>query len=213
VSENTPSAAPNAAEPSAPGHGDNDHGDGSEHESSDALHIDRYEGAFIRVTAAMVAVFIIAILFAAYGIGVQLPGQYQRMDPATLNDPGNPFATPGLRELAPGKYEAYMVAQTWAFLPDKLEVPEGAEVTFYITSRDVIHGFKLTDTNVNMMVMPGQVSTLRTTFNTPGTFNFICHEYCGYVTGAPIGHHTMYGQLTVTGATTEPQASVTGTTE
>lgn len=212
MSENTPNVASHA-EPADPGHGENGHGDGGEHENSENLHIDRYEGAWIRITTAMVAVFIIAILFAAYGIGVQLPGQYQRMDPATLNDAGNPFATPGLRELAPGRYEAYLIAQAWSFVPATLEVPEGAEVTFYITARDVIHGFKLTGTNVNVMALPGQVSTLKHTFDKPGTYNYICHEYCGYVAGAPIGHHTMYGQLTVTGATTEPEASMAGTTE
>ncbi|HHY58317.1 MAG TPA: cytochrome C oxidase subunit II, partial [Chloroflexi bacterium] len=101
------------------------------------------------------------------------------------------------RELAPGKYEVYMVAQTWNFLPDKLEVPAGSEVTFHVTARDVIHGIKIAGTNVNMMALPGQVSTLKATFDKPGTYNYICHEYCGYVAGAPIGHHTMYGQITV----------------
>ena len=37
-------------------------------------------------------------------------------------------------------------------------------------------------------------------FDDPGTYNYICHEYCGYVEGSPIGHHTMYGQLIVEGA-------------
>ena len=58
-------------------------------------------------------------------------------------------------------------------------------------------GFKLAGTNVNVMALPGQVATLSATFDTPGDYNYICHEYCGYVSGAPIGHHTMYGVLTV----------------
>jgi cytochrome c oxidase subunit 2 len=151
----------------------------------------------MQVSVGMTVVFIAAITLAALSFGISVPGATARINPATLNDPGSPFATPGLRELAPGKYEAYMVAQTWNFLPDKLEVPVGAEVTFYITARDVVHGIKIAGTNVNMMALPGQVSTLRATFDTPGTYNYICHEYCGYVAGAPIGHHTMYGQITV----------------
>jgi cytochrome c oxidase subunit 2 len=55
----------------------------------------------------------------------------------------------------------------------------------------------LADTNVNVMAIPGQVSVLSAKFDEPGTFDFICHEYCGYVEGSPIGHHTMYGQLIV----------------
>ena len=57
-------------------------------------------------------------------------------------------------------------------------------MTFYLTSRDVTHGIKLAGTNVNMMALPGQVSTLKATFDEAGTFNYICHEYCGCVAGA-----------------------------
>ncbi len=161
------------------------------------LHVEKWEGIWIRITAVMVVVFILAIVISATAFGISVPGVSGRINPATLNDPGNPFAEPGLRELAPGKYEAYMVAQTWNFLPDKIEVPVGSQVTFHMTARDVTHGFKLLGTNVNMMVLPGQISTLSTTFDTPGVYDYICHEYCGYVAGAPIGHHTMFGQLTV----------------
>ncbi|MEZ4583875.1 MAG: hypothetical protein R3A10_19945 [Caldilineaceae bacterium] len=44
------------------------------------------------------------------------------------------------------------------------------------------------------------MSTLKAIFDEPGTYDYICHEYCGYVEGSPIGHHTMYGQLIVEGA-------------
>jgi cytochrome c oxidase subunit II len=161
------------------------------------LHVEKWEGIWIRITAVMVVVFVLAIIISATAFGISVPGVSGRINPATLNDPGNPFAQPGIRELAPGKYEVYMVAQTWNFLPDKIEVPVGSEVTFHMTARDVTHGFKLADTNVNMMVLPGQISTLSAKFDKPGVYDYICHEYCGYVTGAPIGHHTMYGQLTV----------------
>ena len=167
------------------------------HAEHQALHVEKWEGIWMRATTVMVVVFILAIIVSATAFGITVPGVSGRIDPTKLNDPGSPFAQPGLRELAPGKYEAYMVAQTWNFLPDKIEVPVGSEVIFHLTARDVTHGFKLVDTNVNMMALPGQISTLSATFNKPGVYNYICHEYCGYVAGAPIGHQTMYGQLTV----------------
>ena len=167
------------------------------HAAEGGIHIEKWEGIWIRIAVGMTLVFVAAITIAALSFGISVPGATARINPATLNDEGNPFATPGIRELAPGKYEVYMVAQTWNFLPDKLEVPAGSEVTFYVTARDVIHGIKIPGTNVNMMALPGQVSTLRATFDKPGTYNYVCHEYCGYVAGAPIGHHTMYGQITV----------------
>lgn len=171
------------------------------HAENGSLHVEKWEGIWIRVAVAMSAVFIAAITVAALSFGITVPGVTARIDPATLTDPNNPFANPGLRELAPGKYEVYMVAQTWNFVPDRIEVPAGSEVTFYLTARDVIHGIKIANTNVNMMALPGQVSVLRAKFDKPGVYNYICHEYCGYVANAPIGHHTMYGQLIVTAPT------------
>ena len=108
------------------------------------LHVEKWEGIWMRATTVMVVVFILAIIVSATAFGITVPGVSGRIDPTKLNDPGSPFAQPGLRELAPGKYEAYMVAQTWNFLPDKIEVPVGSEVTFHLTARDVTHGFKLT---------------------------------------------------------------------
>jgi cytochrome c oxidase subunit 2 len=189
------------------GHSADPHGAAENHTEEGALHIEKWEGIWIRVAVGMSVVFIVAITIAALSFGISVPGATARINPTTLNEEGNPFATPGIRELAPGKYEVYMVAQTWNFVPDRIEVPVGSEVTFYLTARDVIHGVKFAETNVNMMALPGQVSTLKATFDKPGTYNYICHEYCGYVAGAPIGHHTMYGQLIVLPADETAQAT------
>ncbi len=151
-----------------------------------AVHIDPYERGWMVAAIAMLVVFAIAVAIASYSLGIQLPAPEARVDPNTITTSG-PFANPGLRELAPGRYEAYIVAhgQGWYFNPRH-------EVTFYVTSADVQHGFKLENTNVNMMVIPGQVSTLTRRFAEPGEYNWVCHEYCG------TGHAAMYGTLTVT---------------
>jgi len=159
------------------------------------FHVDRYESAWVKLSVLLLLVFGTAISISSFGYGVQIPSAYQRIDPRVFQTPGAPdagaFANPGLRELAPGKYEVHILAQIWSFTPSDIRVPVGSTVTFYVTSRDVQHGFKLQDTNLNMMVLPGQVSTLTATFDEPGTHNFICHEYCGSA------HHIMYGRLVV----------------
>ncbi|MCP4359088.1 MAG: cytochrome c oxidase subunit II [Chloroflexi bacterium] len=154
------------------------------------MHIDPYERTWIWISIGLIVVLFIAVSVAGFALGIQVPTLEQRVDPNTVADVGN-WADPGLRELAPGKYEVYILAQTWQFIPDKITVPVGSEVTFYVTSKDVQHGFKLQDTNINMMVIPGQVSKLSAIFDTPGTYNFICTEYCGN------GHAIMYGTLIV----------------
>ena len=84
-----------------------------------------------------------------------------------------------------------MLAQQYLFTPREIRVPVGSTVNFYITSVDVQHGFKLQDTNVNMQIVPGQVSKLTAEFDEPGEYPYICHEYCG------IAHAAMFGSLIV----------------
>lgn len=164
-------------------------------EESEPLHVDWYEGLWIRISVGVLVIFVVAVLISSSAFSIQVPGVYARVDPQALAD--TPFGEPGLREVAPGKYELYMLAATWQFVPSEIRVPAGSAVKFLVTSPDVQHGFKIMDTNVNMMVLPGQVSTLSTTFEEPGVYQMICHEYCGYVAGSPIGHHTMFGQIIV----------------
>lgn len=159
--------------------------------TADSIQVDRYEGVWIRISAIVLVIFFLLIVVSAFSVGFQVPGVYQRIDPATLMNADSPFANPTLHELAPGKYELYIRAQVWMFTPAEIHVPVGSTVTFYVTSQDVQHGFKLAGTNINMMILPGQISTLQSTFNQTGTFNFICNEYCGLM------HHTMYGKLVV----------------
>ena len=156
------------------------------------MHINRYEKFWITLSSVLLVLFAAAVATSSIVYGIQVPVPEQRVDPRLVATPGNsPFGNPELRELAPGKYEVYMLSQAWTFIPREIRVPQGSTVTFYMTSRDVQHGFKLQGTNINMMVLPGQISKLTATFDKPGTYLFICHEYCG------VGHHSMYGQLIV----------------
>jgi len=85
------------------------------------------------------------------------------------------------------------VAQAFVFTPSEITVPAGAEVTFLIASKDVIHGFMIPRTTANAMVIPGQVTEVTYSFDDPGEHQIICHEFCG------IGHHQMYGKVVVEG--------------
>lgn len=158
------------------------------------MHIDRYERLYLYGAIALLAIFFLAIAVSSFAYGIQVPAPYEQVDPRTVATPPSPWGLPEeerLRELAPGEYEVYLLGQMWQFTPKTITVPQGSRVTFYATSRDVQHGLKLSGTNINMMVLPGQVSVLTATFDQPGTYNFICHEYCGAL------HHTMFGQLVV----------------
>ncbi len=156
-----------------------------------SLHINPYERNWIIISGAVLVGFLIAVTISSFALGIQPASPEGRVDPNTVAKSG-PFATPGLRELAPGKYEAYVIARVWRFDPNQITVPVGSTITFYVTSIDVQHGFKLQGTNVNLQIVPGQVSKLTHTFDQPGTYTFMCHEYCG------AGHAAMFGTVNVT---------------
>lgn len=165
--------------------------------SSKQMHIDPYEKNWIIFSIILLVAVATAVAVAAFGLGIQVPAPEQRVDPRTVGtDPNSPWSKPGVREIVPGKqYDVYILARAvpqWEYLPKEITVPVGAKVTFYVTSSDVQHGFKVQDTNVNFQVVPGQVSKLSTTFKKAGTYNYICTEYCGS------GHAIMYGRVIVT---------------
>jgi cytochrome c oxidase subunit 2 len=155
------------------------------------MHIDKYEGAFLWLAGVMLTVFAGAVVISAVGLNIHLPGQGGQIDPQKVTDELG-FSTPGLTQIRPGVYEAYLVVQAWQFNPSDLgEVPVGSTVHFFLSSLDVIHAFKMFDTNINIMVIPGQVSQVSHTFTRAGIYHFLCYEYCGTL------HHTMYGQIKV----------------
>jgi cytochrome c oxidase subunit 2 len=169
---------------------------GDEEASPDQLEehltmgIDPYERNWMRASVLLLVVFFATVTVAGFAMGIQVVGADAEVDPRIVTDSGA-WAEPGVREIAPGEYEAYVIAQTWAFVPREIEIPVNSEITIHVTSPDLQHGFKVTDTNINMMVVPGQVSTVTFTFDEIGEFPYICHEYCGR------GHAAMAGVVKV----------------
>jgi cytochrome c oxidase subunit 2 len=155
-----------------------------------SMGIDPYERNWIRFSVVLLVAFAATITLGGFVMGFEVPGSDEQVDPRTVLD-SPPWSEPGVREIAPGVYEAYVVAQTWAFVPREITVPVDSEVTIHLTSPDVQHGFKVDETNLNMMVVPGQVSTLTYTFEELGRFPYICHEFCGR------GHEAMFGEVNV----------------
>ena len=149
-----------------------------------------YELAWMLPSVALPVGMLAALLVTAFGSHIHLPGQAMTINPAQI-DTTAPFDQPGLVEVGPGRYEARIIAGIWLFNPSELRVPEGSEVTFVGTSRDVIHGLFLPDADVNVMLIPGQVTRITTRLTKAGEYPFICHEYCG------IAHHAMVGKVIV----------------
>lgn len=153
--------------------------------------LDRYEKIILGLTIVGLVVGAAAIVLSVIEAGIHLPTIEGRIDPAEVRETP-PFDQPGVYETGDGTYQAVIIAQTWLWEPEVIEVPVGSEVEFVMTSIDVLHGFHVWDTALNAMVIPGQITRVSQTFNTPGEFGVVCHEYCG------IGHHQMFGRVVVT---------------
>ncbi len=70
-------------------------------------------------------------------------------------------------------------------------VTAGRPVEVTLQSKDVIHDFFVPAMRTKMDVVPGMKGVLRFTPTTPGTYQILCAEFCGW------GHTTMVAELIV----------------
>lgn len=154
------------------------------------MKVHHWEKAFLTVGIVVLIACGAAIAYATFAHGIHLPGASGRVDPSALATTA-PFDRPGVYQRGANAYEVVMIGRAWVFQPDSVRVPAGAEITFTATSPDVLHGFNVEGTRLNMMLIPGQISRNSYRFTEPGEYLLICHEYCG------LGHHTMYGRIIV----------------
>ncbi len=159
------------------------------------MHIHRFERFWIGVSLVAIAIFIATVVIGFSVYDLRVIGAEKTVDPQNLQE--TKFADPGVRKAEPGSevdYEVYVMSRQFMFNPGTAEpitVPTDAKIRFHITSPDVLHGFEVVGTNLNTMVIPGQVATFTTRFDTPKTYGLLCNEYCG------AAHHVMEGRLKV----------------
>jgi cytochrome c oxidase subunit II len=157
------------------------------------MHVDRYERYWMWAASGMLALFTGAIVVTAVTSASHPPSHTEVINPETLSI-GGEFASPGVAIAANGGVTVSLRAEFYVFRPEQVRVPAGVPVTFRVTSPDVLHGFQIVGTNINLTVAPGYVSEATTTFETPGEYLVVCNEYCG------LGHHLMQGKVIVEAA-------------
>jgi len=151
--------------------------------------VEAYERGWMIFSLVMILVFLVFIGYTLSGYAFYVPGSAERIDPTKVRAGG--FPQPHVEEVGPGKYQAYVIGQTFTWLPNEMHFKVGDEVTFFVTSPDVQHGFYVRGTDINVQVIPGEVAKVKTRFKRPGTYLVICNEYCG------IGHQNMLGKIVV----------------
>lgn len=107
---------------------------------------------------------------------------------------GLPYAAPQGQSAAPLTVTA--TGEQWRWTLSHGGAEAGQPVIFAVSSSDVNHGLGIYDESLTLVAqvqaMPGYVNHLHHTFTEPGTYRFLCLEYCG------LGHHDMPAEFVIT---------------
>ena len=156
------------------------------------MHIHKYEKYWLVFGVATLVAFLIILGIGAFHQGSHPNNSKKTLDYEKVKETA-PFDNPGVHKVE-GKdwdYEVVVIASAFNYNPPQIEVPLGAKVKFIATSEDVMHGFQVAGTNINMMLEPGYISEYVTEVNKVGEFLIVCNEYCG------TGHTMMHSMLKV----------------
>ncbi|MCA1030449.1 cytochrome c oxidase subunit II [Bacillus timonensis] len=154
------------------------------------MHIHKFEKIWLIFGVGTLLVFLTTVGVGAFYMGNQPASCLVTIDPEKVDETA-PFDNPGLKHLGGNKYELNIITSAFAFTPNEIIIPKGAEVVINVTTKDVVHGFEVAGTNINMMVEPGYINSYTQIFDTTGEFLILCNEYCG------AGHHMMSARIKV----------------
>jgi cytochrome c oxidase subunit 2 len=157
-----------------------------------ADHGERTERRWAAVAVAVLALLVVIATFAALYHGAMPQSRVETADPRTLHLGGEFIESNLGSALEPdGTVTVRFIGQQYSFTPSCILVPEDTPVTFRVTSADVVHGFLIDGTNINLMLVPGYIASLGARFDAPGERLMPCHEFCS------VGHEGMWGRIKI----------------
>lgn len=146
------------------------------------MAFDKIEKGVIITTLCIIALFVFSLLYAK--------NKY-RSDVPECIPYDKAYETPKVNKIDEKTFQVFAVAQMWQFQPAEISIPAGSEVDFFVTSKDVVHGFHIYEKNINMMAVYGGINKTTVRFDEPGEYKIVCHEFCG------VGHQNMEGKVLV----------------
>lgn len=157
--------------------------------------VDRGERAEHRwaLTAVAIAIFLVAMaVFAGLHLAAMPQSRVETIDPLSLHLRGEFIESNLGTAVEPdGSVVVRAIGQQYSFTPDCIVVPTDTPITFRLTSADVVHGLLITGTDINLMLVPGYISSIPARFTTPGDRLMPCQEFCG------VGHAGMWARVRI----------------
>jgi cytochrome c oxidase subunit II len=123
------------------------------------MTIDNFEKKVLGVTLLVIGLFVFSLLYAKNKYKSDVP-QCLPYDKA--------YTEPKINKLDEKTYQVFSVASMWQFEPAEIYIPVGSEVDFFLTSKDVVHGFNISEKNINMMAVYGAINKTTVKFEKPG---------------------------------------------
>jgi cytochrome c oxidase subunit 2 len=157
-----------------------------------ADRVEQVEHRWAAYAIALMVLLVVMAIFAGLHQATLPQSRVETVDPRTLHLAGE-FIDSNLGSAVEpdGSVTVRAIGQQYSFTPECILVPADTPITFRMTSRDVVHGFLITGTAINLMLVPGYVASLPAHFQSPGERYMPCHEFCG------VGHEGMWGRIKV----------------
>jgi cytochrome c oxidase subunit II len=157
-----------------------------------AEHAERVEHRWAAVSVATIVLLVAVATFAAFYHAAVPQARVETVNPRTLHLAGEFIESNLGSAFEPdGSVTVRAIGQQYSFTPSCILVPTDTPITFRMTSADVVHGFLVDGTNINLMLVPGYISNLRARFDAPGERLMPCHEFCG------VGHEGMWARVKI----------------
>lgn len=160
------------------------------HDGSDVAA--KAEARWAILVLAIIALLVGMMTYMGLHWATMPPARIETIDPTTLHLAGE-FTEDNLGSAVEqdGSVTVRIVGSQYSFTPQCVLLPANTPVTFRATSADVVHGFNIVETHVNIMLEPGYISNFKTEFKRPGDHVMPCHEFCG------VGHAGMWAHVKV----------------
>ena len=153
---------------------------------------ERMERRWGMVSLGIMALLVFMATFAGVHQATMPQASVETVDPRTLHIAGEFIESNLGSAVEPdGSVTVRLIGQQYSFTPQCILVPANTRITFRGASADVVHGFLIQHTNVNLMLVPGYVSTISARFTAPTESLMPCHEYCG------TGHEAMWAHVRI----------------
>jgi cytochrome c oxidase subunit II len=160
--------------------------------TEDAVGSERAEQRWAAIAVVLLALLVVTAVFGGLHEAVMPQARLQTADPRTLHLRGEFIESNLGSAVEPnGSVTVRLIGQQYSFTPQCILVPTDTPITFRATSADVVHGFLISGTTINLMLVPGYISSIAARFDTPGERHMPCQEFCG------VGHEGMWANLKI----------------